>query len=757
MEEKKILVKIFFENKSVAAKPLAMSDTLSSLRENLKNKIPPFANFVFDDAQIDREDEANISVQAILKDGKNIYLENPKNVFPVNIYLNGKNTKTLKFPLSEKLADLRNVLGTELPKGAVFVYENTKLDLQDEFQITLEEIAQDKSKIFLVTPDYKGDLEIEEDNPDLLRSKIADSQKQQEGANQIPETLIKEPKLIDAKQKKRIFDEEKKQETPLRQELPLEEKRDQLPLPGSIQIPSEKNEAGLTIYQYPKLTLSVEDLAMSHTILVVGQTGSGKTTLLNSLINYLLKIKVEDPFRYKVIVEATNKSQAFSQTSEVNVYQIAKHNGFPPLLIVDTPGFGDTRGIQYDKKITDLIEETFRNKIQTLTSVCFVAQSSNARLTSSQKYVFNKVLEIFGNDVAENFIALLTFCDGNEPPILESLKEEGSVFNLIIPKIRDPWYLKFNNSAIFNNKKDKFTTMFWEIGMESFDYLLVRLKCLNPKSLNLSKEVLKERKALENRITALHPLLNQGLNKMEEIKRISRRIEANEDIINQNKDFEMEVQVDQFEKEPVLDGRFTTTCLDCNFTCHNDCSYSEDKDKDKCCAMQNKKCTICPKKCSFEMHKNLPYILKWFKIAKKVTNKDLEKKYYNSKDQVSKFEQIMNGLHDELLEMTYECMDIQEDIKRSIDRLKSIALHSNVYETSEEYINLLIESEKNEHRDGWKERIQALEDLKKQHKEIISLYKNQSAVKNLEDFSKQYLSLNKKKKKKLSNLWGLLN
>ena len=46
--------------------------------------------------------------------------------------------------------------------------------------------------------------------------------------------------------------------------------------------------------------------------MVVGQTGSGKTTLLNFFVNYLLGVEFEDPFRYMLIVEDTNKTQAHS-------------------------------------------------------------------------------------------------------------------------------------------------------------------------------------------------------------------------------------------------------------------------------------------------------------------------------------------------------------------------------------------------------------------------------------------------------------
>jgi GTP-binding protein EngB required for normal cell division len=100
------------------------------------------------------------------------------------------------------------------------------------------------------------------------------------------------------------------------------------------------------------------------TILVMGATGSGKTTWINAMINYVLGVEWDDPFRYKLVDEEVNKNQAHSQTQGITVYDIFYQNGsrIPySLIIVDTPGFGDTR-LTRDRKITSAVQQFFEHE-----------------------------------------------------------------------------------------------------------------------------------------------------------------------------------------------------------------------------------------------------------------------------------------------------------------------------------------------------------------------------------------------------------
>ena len=159
----------------------------------------------------------------------------------------------------------------------------------------------------------------------------------------------------------------------------------------------------------------------------------------------------------------------------MTVYRISTNGKYPPIKIIDSPGYGDTGGIQRDIKITELIKQKFESEIDTINAICFVAQSSNARLTVNQRYIFDSIINLFGNDIAENFIVMMTFCDGQDPQLKDALISKESNLKPIISLIKYPWYLKFNNSAIFAPNKDKFNELFWRLGMESFDEFMKKL------------------------------------------------------------------------------------------------------------------------------------------------------------------------------------------------------------------------------------------------------------------------------------------
>ena len=68
------------------------------------------------------------------------------------------------------------------------------------------------------------------------------------------------------------------------------------------------------------------------------------------------------------------------------------------------------------------IKKLFKEKLDDVHAICFVGKSCDERLTSSQKYVLSNVISLFGQDIAENFVCMATFCDGGKVLLMNALK-----------------------------------------------------------------------------------------------------------------------------------------------------------------------------------------------------------------------------------------------------------------------------------------------------------------------------------------------
>ncbi|XP_075034340.1 uncharacterized protein LOC142095289 [Mixophyes fleayi] len=482
--------------------------------------------------------------------------------------------------------------------------------------------------------------------------------------------------------------------------------------------------------EYCKYNLGIESLQMSNkVILLLGSTGTGKTTLINGMANYILGVEWKDDFRYKLVHEVTNKSEAHSQTSVVTSYSMNHESGYQipySLTLIDTPGFGDTRGIAQDKKITEDIDAFFTadNGIDQIDAVCFVVQASMARLTHTQKYIFNSVFSIFGKDIKDNIFILITFSDGERPPVLEVIKDAD--IPCLLDSNGDPIHCKFNNSALFaKNKVSKmsFNEMFWNMGVESMKTFFSHLSNIETKSLTLTKEVLRERKQLQMTLQALQPQIKLALMKLDEIRKTEEALQQNKDRMAANKDFEYEV-VKTVPVQEVITKDFITNCQNCHFTCHYPCRIPDDKDKHKCYAMSNGSCTQCPGKCVWNVHFNQKYKWDYVTTKEKRTYDQLKANYEAASGEVMTVEKMFKKLKDEYDDMKKTVFGLIDKSSQSLKRLREIALRPNPLSTPE-YIDLMIQNEELEAKPGYLERIKSLMEVREQAEILQKMVKGE--------------------------------
>lgn len=202
--------------------------------------------------------------------------------------------------------------------------------------------------------------------------------------------------------------------------------------------------------------------------------------------------------------------------------------------------------------------------------------------------------------------------------------------------------------------------------------------------------------------------------------------------LNDSKNFTKKIKVPKTKKVPVTEnGRYMTTCLICQKTCHSGCYIKDDDDKSGCACIRNNYCTVCKNKCHWKEHKNRPYELADYMDEEIVTLEDLKTRYYNSKNQFDVKTQLLMGAKNDLIKLNLECISTQQEMMISVNRLKEIALNKTVYESVEEHIDELILNEKSEHKDGWQIRVQGLQVMKEQKKKLREISQGKN-----EDFDK---------------------
>ena len=239
-----------------------------------------------------------------------------------------------------------------------------------------------------------------------------------------------------------------------------------------------------------------------RTLLLIGETGSGKSTLVNAMANWAAGVEYNSPVRYRLVVEPA-KDQAFSQTQSVTSYLVSCEKYSFVLRLIDTPGFGDTSGVERDEQITKDIYTTLQKEDE-IHGVCFVAAASLPRLTVTQQYIINKVLTMFGTDAVANIFLLITFADGKKAQVLNAIKASGFPFD-------EKACFHFNNSALFAKGEDRneYSKNFWNMGEGSMSNFFEQISTKEPFNLTKTKDVIATQEKLQNYVASITPQVFQ--------------------------------------------------------------------------------------------------------------------------------------------------------------------------------------------------------------------------------------------------------
>ncbi|XP_055353267.1 uncharacterized protein LOC129599148 [Paramacrobiotus metropolitanus] len=251
-------------------------------------------------------------------------------------------------------------------------------------------------------------------------------------------------------------------------------------------------------------------------ILVLGETGVGKSTWINGFANFLtysaLNEALADPiyliptrfttmdkdFEQKVVSmgSSDNENDVIGQSATQLPKSYAIRRGGMIVRLIDTPGIGDTRGTEQDKRNFQFIMQHLSN-FENIHGICILLKPNNSRLTVMFRFCIKELLSHLHRDACHNIVFVFTnarstfYRPGDTFPILQKLIKESqgvdiplnqsTVYSVDSEAVRFMAALK--SGIQFDETETQNFFKSWEKSVEETERLLQHVSTRKPHAL----------------------------------------------------------------------------------------------------------------------------------------------------------------------------------------------------------------------------------------------------------------------------------
>jgi len=459
------------------------------------------------------------------------------------------------------------------------------------------------------------------------------------------------------------------------------------------------------------------------TALIIGESGSGKSSVIELFHHWSKHKEQANLDQVKRIInqknEANTMNRSISQTRKPQTYYLSFRSGnvIYELVLIDTPGLGDVKGLDQDDSNVDLIlKEMSESSVSSLNAILLVLNGSNSRVSNKTKYILQKLYSLCPVTFYDKLYLLLTNTqlESNfdwKENISISMKEENvfTIDNLMF------------SSFDYRNLNPKITIKLsnnYRECIETLSLMFDQWKKTGGSSLDDFRELKSSRDGLRYNIQTILGIMNSVNRNKQEIERIKAVVEQNISIkevlekINKQK-------VIKYDVEKVDTSYHNTICIKCKKICHEKCSLGFTQVAGhnifkNCACMKDDTCGEC--KCSHTEHVHCKFVLKRIttetplitqqqsEVLKKVTDEATQKKMtirvlddqinkMNSnleehKKELGGFLKSMSDIvpnYDYIIEIKYAIKTIEDDLMVETDVVKIDQLQN-----SKQYLTKLI-------------------------------------------------------------------
>lgn len=223
------------------------------------------------------------------------------------------------------------------------------------------------------------------------------------------------------------------------------------------------------------------------------------------------------------------------------------------------------------------------------------------------------------------------------------------------------------------------------------------LKLVEPKTLQLTTEVLIIRKSLEATIQDLQSQINEGLTKLKTLKQEQEVLKRHKNDIKANENFTFEVEEVRFRQKQLNPGTHDIVCSCCNPSRHFPSPFSD-----------------YPRRC----HWRNGFSFETYSVKVTKTCDELKQKYQTAQQYAEKQKSVVLSIKIALSSLDNRVKSMTKEVRGYFNKLDEITLRRNpLYDLN--YIDQLIESERSEQNNDWEKRVLFLQKTRKEANLIV--------------------------------------
>lgn len=396
----------------------------------------------------------------------------------------------------------------------------------------------------------------------------------------------------------------------------------------------------------------------------------------------------------------------------VTVFEFQEYEGGKldyPLTIIDIPRIRGSKQKHF-QSVHDKLNFSMNLYQKKIDLICFVAQANTFNLPSDQIEYIQTIKYLFETDSEAtcNMCCIFTFADLGPVHVKKALEVNEITFNESF---------SVNWSNLFK-KLEISSDLFWKTNYNELRKCFDQLRVSVCRSLRINKnDAPEKRKQLMASIALVQPEVNKDIAELGEIMSHVKTFTVNKQEIMSTGDFSFTIEEITQSKKPLEPGHHVTNCMQCYFTCHEDCSYEDNDDKVHCIAMRDGYCQECTGHCIWSVHKNTPYIYIYDSVEVTKSYKDMKLTYEIEKGETLNFDEYLENLNKDIEALLGRLYDKVQRITEYDNELKGIE-KSPLAGSFDDTIDNIIESEKLKTEKGYERRIEMFLELKKYAKMI---------------------------------------